>query len=210
MARVPFPTPLAHHPYPRQHYKLLQDQKEQTKARRLRQLEAEFTLLRTLLKQQHELLSEQQIEVHNTELAQLDQQHQREEKDMRKRHQVPRLVIRVRGAAPPRIPTAHGAAVRLCPCVARALQAEIKAQPKQIKNIRSNLERQRTDTIKSTRQRHMSVSKEMIQDLPKDEQKRVLQQQRIELEREVLKTNSEYERKVRCNWRPSRCPDAPG
>ena len=67
---------------------VLQAQKDQNKARRLRNLESETGMLLAQRKERHAILQSQQNETHKTELEQLDLQLKKEDKDLRKRHQV--------------------------------------------------------------------------------------------------------------------------
>ena len=141
---------------------VLQAQKDQNKARRLRNLESETGMLLAQRKERHAILQTQQNETHKTELEQLDLQLKKEDKDLRKRH-----------------------------------QAETKAQPKQMKTIRSSIQREMTDTVKVTKQRHSVMQKQLLESAPKEAAKRLLIEQRREFEAEMTRTNTDFERKVK-------------
>jgi hypothetical protein len=88
----------------------------------------------------------------------------------------------------------------------RLVQAETKAQPKQLKTIRSSIQREMTDTVKVTKQRHSVMQKQLLETAPKEAQKQLLLQQRREFEAEMVKTSTEFERKVSMSILP--CRDA--
>jgi len=69
-------------------------------------------------------------------------------------------------------------------------------RPKQFKSIQSTMKREMTQTMKMTKQRHSVIQKQMLDSAPRDMHKKIVEEQKKELEREITETSADFERKV--------------